>query len=163
MRRWALRRHPRKSKHWIIGKYIRVVGGQQWCFHGDVDGRSVLLFRASRVSIERHTKVKAAANPFDPEWEIYFERRLGVKMDSSLKGRRQLLRLWKAQDGICPVCDQKITELTGWHNHHIVWRSMGGLDVEANRVLLHPTCHQHVHSQKVTVAKPRPEKGDREA
>ncbi len=74
-------------------------------------------------------------------------------MDSSLKGRRQLLRLWKAQDGICTVCGQKITELTGWHNHHIVWRSMGGLDVEATRVLLHPTCHQRVHSQKVTVAK----------
>jgi hypothetical protein len=35
--------------------------------------------------------------------------------------------------------------------------------VEATRVLLHPTCHQHVHSQKVTVSKPRPEKGDREA
>ena len=41
-------------------------------------------------------------------------------MDSSLKGRRQLLRLWKAQDGICPVGDQKITERTGWHHHHIV-------------------------------------------
>ena len=68
-------------------------------------------------------------------------------MDSSLKGRRQLLHLWKAQNSICPVCDQKITELTGWHNHHIVWRSMGGLDVEANRVLLHLTCHQHVHSK----------------
>jgi RNA-directed DNA polymerase len=115
------------------------------------------------VSIERHTKVKGAANPFDPEWEPYFERRLGVKMASTLKGRRQLLRLWKAQEGICQVCTQKITALTGWHNHHIVWRSLGGPDNETNRVLLHPTCHQQVHSRMVTVRKPRPETGEREA
>ena len=83
----------------------------------------VLLFRAARMSIERHTKVKGAANPFDPEWETYFERRRGVKMATTLKGRRQLLRPWKAQEGICPVCKDKITALTGWHNHHIVWRA----------------------------------------
>lgn len=160
MRRWAIRRHPRKSKHWIIAKYIRTSGGQRWTFHGEVDGHRVQLFRTARVSIERHTKVKGAANPFDPEWEPYFERRLGVKMASTLKGRRQLLRLWKAQEGICPVCNQKITALTGWHNHHIVWRSLGGPDNETNRVLLHPTCHQQVHSRKVTVTKPRPETGE---
>ena len=160
MRRWAIRRHPRKSKHWIIAKYIRTSGGQRWIFHGEVERRKVQLFRAARVSIERHTKVKGAANPFDPEWEPYFERRLGVKMVSTLKGRRQLLRLWKAQDGLCPVCNQKITELTGWHNHHIVWRSLGGPEDETNRVLLHPTCHQQVHSQKMTVRKPRPKAGE---
>lgn len=163
MRRWAIRRHPRKSKHWIIAKYIRTSGGQRWTFHGEVEGRRVQLFRAARVSLERHTKVKGAANPFDPEWEPYFERRLGVKMASTLKGRRQLLRLWKVQEGICPVCNQKITALTGWHNHHIVWRSLGGPDNETNRVLLHPTCHQQVHSRKVTVTKPRSETGEREA
>jgi RNA-directed DNA polymerase len=163
MRRWVIRRHPRKSKHWIIAKYICTSGGQRWTFHGEVEGRRVQLFRAARVTIERHTKVKGAANPFDPEWEPYFERRLGVKMASTLKGRRQLLRLWKAQEGICPVCKEKITTLTGWHNHHIVWRSLGGPDNETNRVLLHPTCHQQVHSRKVTVTKPRPETGQREA
>jgi RNA-directed DNA polymerase len=123
----------------------------------------VLLFRTTRVPIERHTKVKAAVNPFEPEWEIDFERRHGVKMDSSLKGRGQLLRLWKAQDSICPVCDQKISELTWWHKQHIVWLSMGGLDVETKGVLLPPTCQQQVHSQKVTVTKPHPARGDREA
>ncbi len=119
--------------------------------------------RRPRVRIRRHVKVKSAANPYDPKWELYFERRLELKIDATLKGRRQVLRLWKEQDGICPVCEQKITELTGWHNHHIVWRVMGGSDRDENRVLLHPTCHRQVHSRGVYVEKPRPARGEREA
>ncbi len=84
-------------------------------------------------------------------------------MVDNLKGRRQLLRLWKEQDGICPVCNQKITELTGWHNHHIIWRCHGGPETAENRVLLHPTCHSKVHSQGLYVEKPRPTRGEREA
>src|SRR6185295_18943545 len=59
------------------------------------------------------------------------------------------------QNGICPICGESITELTGWHNHHIRWRCQGGTDGAENRVLLHPNCHQQVHSQKLTVQKPR--------
>jgi RNA-directed DNA polymerase len=62
-------------------------------------------------------------------------------MADNLKGRRQLLYLWQQQDGICPVCHYKITTLTGWHSHHIVWRTEGGRDSTENRVLLHPNCH----------------------
>ena len=63
--------------------------------------------------------------------------------------------LWKEQNGLCPVCHQRITTLTGWHNHHIVWRTHGGSDTTENRVLLHPNCHRQVHSQGLTVVKPR--------
>jgi len=79
-------------------------------------------------------------------------------MARNLKGRRQLLRLWKEQDGLCVVCHQRITQLTGWHSHHLVWRTHGGSDRAENRVLLHPNCHAHahVHSQGLTVVKPRP-------
>jgi RNA-directed DNA polymerase len=53
--------------------------------------------------------------------------------------------------------------VTGWHNHHIIWRSLGGTDRLENRVLLHPNCHHQVHCQQRTVTKPRPARGDREA
>ena len=119
----------------------------------------VKLFKAAKMPIKRYTKLKADANPYDPHWEEYVEHRLGVKMEANLRGRRQLLYLWKAQDGIGAVCRQKITTLTGWHNHHIVWRSHGGSDSAENRVLLHPTCHRQVHSHGLTVVKPRPAKG----
>ena len=132
-------------------------------FHGEVDGKDVVLFMASSVPIQRHVKVIGTANPYDPAWEVYFERRLGVKMVANLRGRRRLLHLWNEQNGICPVCDQPITELTGWHNHHIIWRSRGGPDTADNRVLLHPTCHRKVHNQGLYVEKPRPPKGVRAA
>ena len=119
----------------------------------------VRLFRASSVPIRRHTKIKGEANPYDPKWEPYFEARQGVRMAHNLKGRRQLIRLWKEQDGLCVICHQRITQLTGWHSHHLVWRTHGGSDRAENRVLLHPNCHAQVHSHGLTVVKPRPQVG----
>jgi RNA-directed DNA polymerase len=166
--RWAKRRHPNKSRKWIKKKYFHSIGHRNWVFCGQIkakDGktRQVQLFDVPSVPIKRHIKIKGDANPYDPAWEIYFEKRLDLKMEQNLKGRRQLLYLWQEQDGICPVCNQKITKLTGWHNHHIVWRVNGGSDKAQNRVLLHPNCHRQVHSQKLEVAKPRPSPGVRKA
>jgi RNA-directed DNA polymerase len=153
--RWAKRRHPTKPRRWVRKKYFRTQGDSSWVFYGEKDGQHKHLFRAVRVPIERHRKVKGEANPFDPAWEVYFEQRLAVKVERTLTGKRQLLCLWKEQNGICPICGERITELTGWHNHHIRWRCQGGTDGAENRVLLHPNCHQQVHSQKLTVQKPR--------
>jgi RNA-directed DNA polymerase len=154
--RWAIRRHPKKGKRWIKDKYFHEKDGRKWVFSGEYDGKPVTLFAAHKMPIKRHVGIRSDANPFDPDWEIYFEKRLGVKMAQNLHGRRQLLYLWREQNGICPVCKQKITKLTGWHNHHIVWRSKGGSDKSENRVLLHPNCHRLVHSQGIFVEKPRP-------
>jgi RNA-directed DNA polymerase len=60
--------------------------------------QDVRLFRASSVPIRRHTKIQGEANPYDPQWEPYFEARAGVRMARNLQGRRQLLRLWKEQE-----------------------------------------------------------------
>ncbi|HSH82321.1 MAG TPA: group II intron reverse transcriptase/maturase [Herpetosiphonaceae bacterium] len=121
--RWAKRRHPKKSAEWRKAKYFRTVQGRDWVFYGEATGKERYLFDASSVRIKRHVKVKGEANPFDPAWEVYFEKRLGVKMMGNLTGRRQLLRLWKEQNGSCPVCHQKITEITQWDNHHtVLWR-----------------------------------------
>ena len=165
---WAKRRHPKKSRQWIKDRYFETIDQRHWVFHGTVAGREeviqpVWLLAASSVPIQRHTKVKGEANPYDPAWEPYFEERLGVKMTGTLAGRWTLRLLWKEQGGICPVCNQKITTVTGWHNHHIVWRTHGGKDTLENRVLVHPNCHQQIHSQELDVRKPRPAKGVREA
>jgi RNA-directed DNA polymerase len=160
---WAQRRHPNKPKRWVRRRYFTTVGNRHWVFCGELDGHRNYLLRAARVPIRRHPKVKGDANPYDPAWDAYFEARLGAKMAHDLRGRRLLLHLWKEQDGICPVCSQTITTLTGWHNHHVVWRSQGGEEGAANRVLLHPTCHSQVHSHEATVTTPRPARGERKA
>jgi RNA-directed DNA polymerase len=157
--KWAKRRHPNKPRYWIRNKYFKTIGGNNWVFFGEDKGNELILLRAERFPITRHIKVKSEANPFDPKWETYFEKRLTKKMMDNLKGSRQLLQLWKEQQGICPVCKEKITKLTRWHSHHIIWRSLGGSDLQENRVLLHPNCHAQVHSLGLTVEKPRPLRG----
>jgi len=154
VRQWMKRRHPRKADSWIAKKYFKTIGADNWVFYGTVDQQTPYLTSAAHVTIERHAKIQGEANPYDPEWESYFEKRLDAKMVATLKGKQGLLRLWKEQGGCCPVCQQKITKDTGWHSHHIHWRSKGGTDTQENRVLLHPTCHKQVHSQGTTVSKP---------
>jgi RNA-directed DNA polymerase len=161
---WAVRRHPKKDRRWIAEKYFGTTGSRNWRFFGearDDEGQRVRnwLFHAATTPIKRHTKIKGEANPYDPEWEVYLEERLGVKMVGNLHGKRALYYLWVEQNGLCPVCNQKITQLTGWHNHHLVWRVMGGSDGVENRVLLHPHCHAQVHAQGLSVSKPRPPRG----
>ena len=158
--RWAKRRHRNKSAQWIKNRYF----DHRWTFHGRVqreDGswRNVSIVRPSRVPIVRHVKVRAAANPYDPKWEPYFEKRLQRKMEAKLQGKGSLLYLWQSQNGVCPVCGERISEETGWENHHIEWRVHGGSDTMDNRVLLHPACHKQVHSLGTTVLLPRPTNG----
>jgi len=103
-------------------KYFRTKGAKHWVFTGEVTDEErnttlVYLQRAIDVKIQRHTPIQGAANPFDPAWETYFEKRLDVKMERNLAGKRRLLNLWKEQRGLCPMCNQKITKITGWHSH----------------------------------------------
>jgi len=161
--RWATRRHPNKGKRWVKNRYFRTQGSRNWIFSGELrkrDGtkKTADLFRADSRPIRRHIKIKGEANPYDPQWETYFEKRLDVKMEVSLRGRRKLLYLWKQQNGLCPNCNRKITKITGWHSHHIIWRSRGGSDGAENRVMLHPTCHKQIHSRGLRVVEPRPVK-----
>jgi RNA-directed DNA polymerase len=165
---WIRRRHPHKGAHWRKARYFPPHGADNWRFSGEVTDQPgvtyrVFLHRAADMPIRRHRLIRKDANPFDPAWEPYFEARLDVKMERHLAGKRRLLALWKEQQGLCPRCGHKITKLTGWHSHHLVWRSKGGSNGMDNRVLLHPTCHMQLHSQGATVAKPPRHHGVRKA
>ena len=48
--------------------------------------RLVQLAYASDTPIRRHRKIRAAANPFDPQWESYFEERLNAKKKDYQRG-----------------------------------------------------------------------------
>jgi RNA-directed DNA polymerase len=158
--RWAKRRHPHKNAQWVMRKYFYPTPDSKRSFYGEATDtrgkkKSVRLRAATDMPIQRHVKIRGEANPYDPAWEEYFERRLDVKMETNLRGRRKLLHLWKEQQGLCPVCRERITEVTGWHCHHLIWRSEGGTDEAGNLVLLHPQCHRQVHNQGISVGKPR--------
>ena len=159
--RWAKRRHPHKGVQWVKARSFHTVGERHWVFSGKARGpkgklRAVHLLTAPSISIQRHTQINGEANPYDPQWEPYVEKRLALKMAASLKGRRTLLALWRRQGGRCPPCGEAITTLTGWHSHHKVGRSPGGSDTADNRVLRHPTCHRQVHHALGSTRMPPP-------
>ncbi|MDO9052592.1 MAG: group II intron reverse transcriptase/maturase [Gallionella sp.] len=150
---WACRRHPNKSAAWVKSKYFMCDGLRNWVFGTTAEDdkgekKFVKLVIASDTPIKRHVKIKGAANPYDPEFETYFEERLGLTMKESFKGRNRLLYLWYAQDGLCPNCGEKITKDTGWNIHHILPKAQGGEDKMTNLELLHPNCHRQVHSRE---------------
>lgn len=164
--RWCCRRHQNKGKPWIKRRYFHDIGSRSWTFATPIskqnsEGKSVMMIlcRASDIPIQRHTKIKSEANPFDPAWETYFEEYTGRKMFSTLAGRKKLIRLWWDQQGECTVCGQRITKETGWHVHHIVHRIDGGTNAMKNLIMVHPTCHNQIHNLGMTVSKPAPMKG----
>lgn len=148
---WAARRHPKKSRTWVSLRYFGTVQGRQRafrCFVPKPDGSKVLLSlrRASDVAIERHVKIQSEATPYDPRFEVYFEKRSTLKMEKNLAGQRKLRYLWRRQSGLCPVCGERITAITQWHVHHLVRRVDGGSDASSNLWLLHPDCHRQHHA-----------------
>ena len=164
--RWARRRHPHKGTGWVRRRYFRSVGFRQWIFGTETgktlgSGRKELLvlYDIAGTPIRRHRKIKADANPFDPKWESYFEERLGLAMMDSLKGRKQLIRLWLDQVRACPVCQQMITKSSGWRLYHMVRKIDGGKDTPGNLVVLHPGCHQIARALGLSVVKPAPSMG----
>ncbi|MFZ0293606.1 MAG: group II intron reverse transcriptase/maturase [Candidatus Sulfotelmatobacter sp.] len=167
--RWAQRRHRRKPACWRKQKYFAQHKGQDWSFFGemwddDSQPNKTWLLRASNTAIKRHIKVQGDANPYDPAYETYFEQREEAHMRESFRGTRILRFLWNEQSGLCPVCNMKITRITGWRLHYRVSRTMGGSTSAENCSLLHPECHDRVHRLRLSVSKPRlPHRGVRSA
>ena len=148
--RWAKRRHPTKGARWIKKKYFMTLGNRNWVFGAkDKDGKLVTLVKASDTAIVRHVKIKGDANPFDPQWEAYFEDRIGRQMTTNPADRKKLARHWREQDGNCQHCGEAITSQTGWTLQYIVPRSRGGPDTFSNRVLVHQSCRGLIHAQRL--------------
>ena len=153
LKRWCHRRHRQKSWKWIKKKYFQQVGHRNWVFTGtirDSTGKAwpIQLMNAAGVQILRWVKIRSAANPYDPEWELYLEERLAWKLNHTLAGRGRIEYLWKEQQGCCVVCGQALhTEEQPWHIHHRVWRSRGGQETCDNLEVLHANCHRQVHAK----------------
>lgn len=157
--RWSKRRHPNKSTEWVKEKYFHSVGDRNWAFAVPVVnevGETTLteLYQLSGTVIKRHKKIKGAYNPFAPEWEMYGEQLRQERMLENMRHRKQFIRMYIDQKGLCAACNCKMTKATGWHDHHIEYRVHGGSDALENRVLLHPNCHTQVHSKGLKVVKP---------
>ncbi|MCU0119388.1 group II intron reverse transcriptase/maturase [Pseudomonas sp. B2M1-30] len=162
--RWSKRRHPNKNALWVRKKYFQTHGQRNWVFATEVMNRkgeftSLRLYSTAETVIERHIKVIGKYNPYDPSMEEIGEKLRMARMLKKLKYQKQIVSLFKQQKGRCASCGNAVTRETGWHDHHIIYRSQGGDDTLGNRVLLHPVCHQQLHAKGLTVTKPASDRG----
>ena len=138
--RWCKRRHPDKTGRWIADRYFLHGQSSEWRFT-DPDTGTRLIKVAQVVKHKRHLKIRAAANPFDPQWDAYFEAR--DKKQLYALSPSLLSKVLLRQDCICPGCQQ-----TMQLDEEIVLHHRDG-DVEnfklANVVFYHPTCHAQCH------------------
>lgn len=76
--RWARREHPNKSDGWIRQRYFSADPKGAFSIRTqDRKGQEQVLkiYCLAQTVIERHIKVRGAANPYDPEDVEYFEKR----------------------------------------------------------------------------------------
>ena len=100
--RWAKRRHPNKGAQWVKNRYFHRRGAREWVFSSDGTTKRCLYTIAS-TPIRRHVKIKGQANPFHPEWDLYFaERKLTAKT------RKELDSLFDGTLGKQSVCGQQL-------------------------------------------------------
>ena len=153
LKRWAKRRHPRKLAAWCENKYFHAIGTRNWVFaslHKSSKGEQKLrqLYRLADTEIVRHMHLAVEYQPYDVEREQEWEKLRVKRMQHKLRYRRQILYLFRRQQGKCALCGHAITKETGWDDHHVIRRVDGGPDTLNNRTLLHPSCHSLVHSRR---------------
>lgn len=136
--RWAKHRHPNKGGHWVIAKYFRQHGGDNWRFKTPKDA---FLIRHTDHAIMRHIKVQKGRSPYDGD-HIYWSTRMGRHPLLPMR----VTKLLKKQKGRCYACGHffraddamEVHHLDGCHKNY---RS-------SNLALLHGHCHDGAHSNR---------------
>jgi RNA-directed DNA polymerase len=101
--RWARRRHPTKSRHWVAARYFGKFNPHRqdrWVF-GD-RGSGAYLHRFAWTKIVRHAPVHGAASPDDPALAQYWADRRRKQRPPPLAP--STMRLIQAQHGRCQLC-----------------------------------------------------------
>jgi RNA-directed DNA polymerase len=153
--RWAKQRHPATTGRWITSRDCPPQAGESWRFTDPTNGLQIIRVQEA-VTPQRHIKIKGDANPFDPQWEAYFQhhdRQRALRTTSVFRAK-----ILHQQTGLCPICRQVIQSGEHLELHHRDGNHQN--NQRANLVFLHPTCHRQVHyAPDSTPASTRPARG----
>ena len=91
---WIRRRHPNKGAQWRKQKYYRHNSLRDWVFFAKTRDKedftiNLDLVEAAKVKIRRHLKIKGDANPYDTEYDGYFDNRSGLKKGRCISVTRE--------------------------------------------------------------------------
>jgi RNA-directed DNA polymerase len=139
LRRWAYRRHPTKGRQWVVRKYWKMEKGASWIFQ---DQEEHVLRRHTARPMQRHTKVRGTASPYDGDF-LYWSTRL--KKHAMLSGT--LSKLLQKQQGKCHWCGLLFQDEDHIEIDHLVPKSAGAGDELSNKCALHRHCHDQRHAQ----------------
>ena len=138
--RWAKHRHANQTGRWIAERYFPHRKGESWRFTDPNTGKQLIRVQEA-VKAQRHLKIRGEANPFDKEWDGYFQRRdrqLALQASSGFRAT-----VLTRQNGTCPVCRQVIQREEDIELHHRDHNHQNNRI--GNLVLLHPNCHRRLH------------------
>ena len=137
--RWAIRKHPNKSKNWVYKKYFLNYNGRIVFANAN---EKISIYRPIEIPIERFIKVKSGMRVYDdnPQTIAYWRRRTYVNAYNQIYSEK-LRYLFDKQNGLCAYCDRPIKDIVNTETDHILPRADGGNDKYSNLRLLHTECH----------------------
>jgi RNA-directed DNA polymerase len=136
---WAKHKHPTRGMRWIGRRYWHQKETRHWVFTAR-DGTE--LRTHSKTAIQRYTKVKGEASPYDGHM-LYWRKRL--KDHALLSGT--LGKLLHKQEGKCRCCELSFRDGDVLEIDHIQPRSPGGTERLDNKCVLHRHCHDLRHAK----------------
>ncbi len=136
LQRWANRRHSNKGKTWVSNKYWHSEGNKNWVFKCTHNGEEYKLYEHPETKIERHTKVKGDASPFDGDTK-YWATRMGKHPEM----KNSVAKLLKKQKGKCNLCGLTFQPEDLLEIDHVIAQQAGGHEYKDNLQLVHRHCH----------------------
>jgi len=134
---WAKRRHPQKNSQWVVNKYWKTIGDNNWVFAIKQEGKTTLrLLSHKDTPIVRHVKVKGESSPYDGNL-VYWSSRMGNNPEMP----NRVATLLKKQKGKCTHCGLFFRENDVMEVDHKIPKSKDGKDLYNNFQLLHRHCH----------------------
>jgi RNA-directed DNA polymerase len=140
---WARARHRDKGIRWIVDKYWRRKGKRKWVFATPNEAE---LRMHSKTHIQRYTKVKGRASPYDGN-TLYWSQRL--KTHPLMHETKA--RLLQQQQGTCRWCELHFKDGDVLEIDHLD-RDRKNNDL-SNKMLLHRHCHDERHAKWVAAEK----------
>lgn len=133
--KWAVRRHPNKSKTWIKDKYFQKIGNNNWRFCPK-DRITMPLIQHDQTPISRHTMVKLTRSPYDGDYIYWCVRRGKYPGTAGITAK-----LIQNQKGKCPMCGLHLQPNDYLEKDHITPKAMNGSNKADNLQILHKHCH----------------------
>jgi RNA-directed DNA polymerase len=146
---WSKRRHPQKSRSWIVQKYFSRVDNVKSVFRDSETGN--YLVSINQLTIKRFVMVNGTHRVYNnnPETLLYWKKREYTNAYDQIYSVK-VRRLYKRQNGKCSYCNEPIKEeqiqKTELHVHHLLPQSFGGTESYSNLKLLHQECHTELHA-----------------